>query len=191
MALCTSNDFQCFLRLINNSDKNVLYNKQYKLLLYIYIKDNTTFLNIHESIFINILVSTLYQHFCTHEKLWYTPIHPNIICRDILTLSSYSLKEIKCPCNCRAMRRMFLRLHNYQLEDYEIYTSQPNNWQIDNMNDLIYINNLIVHWWKRDNINYLEILLRSFTLNETEQIITILDKCNCCKRHRCNRDKIY
>jgi len=107
-----------------------------------------------------------------------------------LPLSSYSLNKIKCPCSCRNMGRMFRRLYNYQLNHIEDYKSQQNRWQIDNIDDFIYIHTKILKWWKRDNINYLEVLRRTFTPNETYQIIKILDSCNCCLRHQCDRDKI-
>lgn len=132
----------------------------------------------------------MYKHFCIQEKLWYTPNNPDVICRDKLTLSSYSLNKIKCPCSCRNMGRMFRRLYKYQLNNYEMYTSQPDRWKIDNMNDLIYIHKKILKWWHRDNINYLEVLKSTFTINETCQIIKVLDSCNCCLRHQCDRNKI-
>ena len=103
-------------------------------------------------------------------------------------------KEINCPCSCRHMGRMFRRLYNYQysyqLNHIEDYKLQKNRWQIDNMDDLIYIHKKILKWWERDNINYIEVLKRTFTINETYQIIKVLDSCNCCLRHQYNRDKI-
>ena len=190
MALCTSPDFEKFLRLIKNSDKNPLFFMQCMILVYTSFNTSNIIKYLPESIFINILVSTLYQHLCANEELWYTPNHPTVICRDTLTLSSYSLCEIKCPCSCRNMGRMFRRLYDFQLNHIENYKSK-NRWRIDNFNDLIDIHKKkILKWWKRDNINYLEVLQRTFTPNETYQIIKVLDSCNCCLRHQCDRDKI-
>lgn len=187
---CTSPDFEKFLRLIKNSDTNPQFFMQCMILVYISFNTSNIIKYLPESIFINILVSTLYQHFCIKEKLWYIPNHPDVIYQDTLTLSSYSLNKIKCPCSCRNMGRMFRRLYNYQLNHIEDYKSQKNRWQIDNIDDFIYIHTKILKWWKRDNINYLEVLRRTFTPNETYQIIKILDSCNCCLRHQCDRDKI-
>ena len=195
MALCTSPDFtspdfQKFLQLINNSDTNLQFFMQCKILIYTSFNTSNIIKNLPESIFINILVSTLYQHFCINKKLWYTQNHPYVIHLDTLTLSSYSLYKIKCPCSCRHLGRMFRRLYNYQLNHIEYYESQKNRWQIDTIDDYIYIHTKILKWWKIDKIDYLKVLQRTFTPNETKQIIKVLDSCTCCLRHQCDRDKI-